>query len=194
MDEQVSRIANRVRRWRDESGLTLQELARRSGVAASTIQKVETLQMVPSIAVLLKIARGLGRGPSELVKDETGEAELVHQRASDRTRIGNPDKMTVERLVGDLVVPNLEVWRVVHMPGCGIGKDPIRFDGEELLICEKGELEVTVDEVSYVLKPGDTLHFKANVRHGWRNPGAKPVQFLVVGTLPRALRALLPAG
>ena len=63
IDPDLERIAGRVRRWREEAGLTLLELARRSGVAASTIQKVESLQMVPTIGVLLKIARGLEHQP-----------------------------------------------------------------------------------------------------------------------------------
>ena len=61
VDAELARISQRIRRWREEAGLTLQDLARRSELATSTIQKVETAQMVPSIAVMLKIARGLGR-------------------------------------------------------------------------------------------------------------------------------------
>jgi transcriptional regulator with XRE-family HTH domain len=44
---------------RTDERLTLQMLAQRSGVAASTIHKIEAQQMVPTISVLFKIARGL---------------------------------------------------------------------------------------------------------------------------------------
>ena len=50
MEEALNEISNRVRAWREGLGLSLHELAARSDVAASTIQKVETGQMVPSIA------------------------------------------------------------------------------------------------------------------------------------------------
>jgi transcriptional regulator with XRE-family HTH domain len=36
-------------------------------VSASTIHKIENLQTVPTIAVLLKVAHGLGRKSSELL-------------------------------------------------------------------------------------------------------------------------------
>ena len=53
-------MANQIRVCRSADGLTLQQLATRSGVAASTIHKVEARQMVPTVSVLLKIAKGLG--------------------------------------------------------------------------------------------------------------------------------------
>ena len=61
IEGELAAISGRVRRWREEKGLTLQQLAERSDLAPSTVQKVETGQMIPSVAVLLKLARGLGR-------------------------------------------------------------------------------------------------------------------------------------
>ena len=72
-------MANQIRSCRSADGLTLQQLATRSGVAASTIHKVEARQMVPTVSVLLKIAKGLGCRPEELIRDrfddETSESE-----------------------------------------------------------------------------------------------------------------------
>ena len=41
----------------------------RSGVSASAIHKVEARQMVPTVLVLLRIAKVLGCRPEELVRD-----------------------------------------------------------------------------------------------------------------------------
>jgi len=65
----LSDMANQIRACRSGDGLTLQQLATRSGVAASTIHKVEARQMVPTVSVLLKIAKGLGCRPEELIRD-----------------------------------------------------------------------------------------------------------------------------
>jgi transcriptional regulator with XRE-family HTH domain len=62
-------MANQLKACRARDGLTLQQLANRCGVAASTIHKIESQQMVPTVSVLLKIARGLGCRPEELVRD-----------------------------------------------------------------------------------------------------------------------------
>lgn len=77
-------MANQIRACRSADGLTLQQLATRSGVAASTIHKVEARQMVPTVSVLLKIAKGLGCRPEELIRDrvEDGSPENGQQEPS----------------------------------------------------------------------------------------------------------------
>jgi transcriptional regulator with XRE-family HTH domain len=191
VETELELIALRVRRWRDGSNLTLQELARRSGVAASTIQKIETQQMIPTIAVLLKIARGLDRPLADLVRDDSDEHHVVCLRAEERHPVGLSERMRIERLVGDVFEPRLEVWRVTHEPGSGSGRTRICFDGETLIVCECGEITFYVGEQEFALRAGDTLHFKSTLPHRWQNEGADTAVFLNIGTLPRVLRARL---
>ena len=189
--EELARIAQRLRRWRDEAELTLQELARRSGVAASTIQKVETQQMVPTIGVLLKIVRGLDRAPNELLIEATDELQVVYLPPEARFRVGIPEKMVVERMVGDLFEPAVETWRVTHQPGGGSGEGLIHFDGEAVIIGEEGVISVRVGDEVFQVRAGDSLHFKTTLPHGWENRGSEPARFLITATLPRKLRAVI---
>lgn len=62
-------MASQIRFHRSSEGFTLQQLAARSGVAASTIHKVESQQMVPTVSVLFKIAQGLKVRPEDLIRD-----------------------------------------------------------------------------------------------------------------------------
>lgn len=198
VDADVARLARRIRAWREEAGLSLAELAARSGVARSTIHKIETLQMVPTIAVLLRVARGLDRSPAELVSDEEPDRVVAVLPAGGRQVLGSASGVMVERLSGDLTDPQLEAWRVVLAPGHGSGEVPLDYDGEELLVGEEGELEVEVQGERIRIGPGDVLHLKASLPHRWRNGGRRPAQFVVVGTVPAALRAAIarrvPAG
>jgi len=191
LDLALARIGQRVRRWREERRLTLHELAQRSGLATSTVHKVESAQMIPSVAVLLKLARGLGRRPAELIHDEGAAVELVHGRVGERTRIGVAGTMQVERLSGDLFDPALEAWRVTLHPGTSSGADAIHYDGEELVFVEAGEVTFRVGGRDHVLVAGDTLHFKARAPHRWWNASDAPARFLVTGTLPRQFRAVM---
>jgi transcriptional regulator with XRE-family HTH domain len=191
MEQALQQISQRVRRWREELGLSLHELAVRSGVAASTIQKVETGTMVPSVAVMLKIARGLERRPAEVVNDDTEESEVVLIRAKQHPVVNASKKMRVERLSGDLFDPAIEVWRARLHPGYGSGKGMYVYEGEEVVICEEGEVVFQVAEDEHHLGPGDTLHFKAGIPHRWWNPGRSVAQFLVVGNFPKGLRTKL---
>ena len=189
-EDDLNLVARRLRSWRDEAGLTLQQLAERCGVATSTIQKIETRQMVPTIGVLLKIAEGLGKRASEFVRSEGSSYQVHHSKAQDR-RIFGDDEITLERLGGDLRSPDLEVWRVRAAPGVSHYRDGINGHGEALVICELGEFTVQIDGKSYEMTAGDTLHFKAELPHGWENHANLPAQFVLVGTMPQALRAVL---
>jgi transcriptional regulator with XRE-family HTH domain len=189
-EAELRRVAERVRRWREEGQLTLQELARRSGVAASTIQKVETQQMTPTVGVLIKIAHGLDRATTELFREPTSDLHVVHLPAEARHPVGLRSQMIVERLTGDVSEPSLEVWRVVHQPGSGSGNDAIRWDGEALVFCEEGEVDYRIGDETYSLRAGDSLHYKTTVPHSWINNGKGPAQLVLVVTLPVKLRAL----
>ncbi|MEE8165374.1 MAG: helix-turn-helix transcriptional regulator [Myxococcota bacterium] len=84
-------MASQIRACRAADGLTLKQLAARSGVAASTIHKVESQQMVPTVGVLLKIAKGLGRRPQELIRDEFASPtapESATEYGTDRVAAG----------------------------------------------------------------------------------------------------------
>ena len=52
-------VAERLRRLRAAGGLSLQDLARRSGVSRAMLSQIETPKTNPTIAVLWKIAHGL---------------------------------------------------------------------------------------------------------------------------------------
>ena len=191
METDLRFIGQRIRRWREELELSLHELARRSGVAPSTIQKVETGHMVPSISILMKIARGLDRRPSELVSDETEALDVVFMRAKEHSTTGSVKKMKVERLSGDLFDPSIEMWRVGVSPGYSSGTTPHAYEGEEVIVAEDGVLSFEVEDQEYRLQAGDTLHFKADLAHRWWNDGDTVARFIIVGTFPRGLRRKL---
>lgn len=191
VEEQIARVSQRLRRWREEESLTLQELGRRGGLATSTVQKVETGQMMPSLAVLMKLARGLGRPLTELLEDPGIEVEVFHSKACDRegARVGG--SLVAERLSGNLQRSSLETWHVTLQPGTSSGSDPIQYEGEELVFCEAGHVTFRVGEDEYRLHPGDSLHFKASIPHSWYNEGDETARFTITGTLPPLFRTLI---
>lgn len=191
VDDELRHISQSIRSGREAAGLTLQELAKKSGVATSTIQKVETEQMIPSIAVVLKIASGLGKGPADLIGIRNDAPEIVHLRQAERHRNGLEKKMLVERLSGDLFESSIEMWRVTMYPGVSSGKESILYNGEELIVCEEGTLYVEVGTECFSLDAGDTLHFRASIPHRWRNKGKTPVRFSITGTRPKQFRAAM---
>ncbi len=59
-DEEEYQLMLSILKARNEKNLTQAELAKSSGIRQSNISRIETGQVVPSLATLRKIAKGLG--------------------------------------------------------------------------------------------------------------------------------------
>lgn len=192
LNDDLKRIAARIRTWRNESRLTLQQLGDRSGVSASTIHKIENLQTVPTIAVLLKVANGLGRRPSELLAEVDASLQVAVLRRDDRPRAQFGDGGEIEHLVGSIPRSQLDLWRVRLEPGIGVGMpgaQPWQFHGEVVLIVEEGEIEAEVGDSTYEIARGDSMHFDPSIPHRWFAAGGKSATVLVSAILPDRIHA-----
>lgn len=187
VDHYLERIAAKVRDWRATMGMTLQQVAKRSGVAASTIQKVESQQMVPTIAVLFKIARGLGHNPMDLLDDSFGMSDVIHRADSG----GELESKRSVHLTGEIMDAQFSTWRVIHAPGQGLLAPGLGPRGEVLILCQKGQLEATVGNETFILNAGGSLHCKTRKGFGWRALGEEAAEFTVIGSETTEIDRLL---
>ena len=190
MDDELKRIADRLRSWRAEAGLTLQKLGDRAGVSASTIHKIENLQTVPTIAVLLKVSNGLNRRPSELLEEVDGGKQVAILRQGDRQNLAMSPYTKMEHLVGMIPRSQLDVWRVRIEPGRGVGRpgtDAWKFRGEFVILVEEGCIEADIGGESYVAEAGDSIHFDTSFSHRWIAGRDKPAKAIVFMLSPKRL-------
>ncbi len=187
MDQHLHQIADRIHGWRDEAGYTLQELADRSGVAASTVHKIEKNQTVPTISVLLKICTALERRPDELLVRDEAEVHASVRRKADNPRVGKQERSMIEQMAPAIANATLDIWRVTHAPAEGSGKPDqnLSYKGELIVICEVGQLTFAIDEIEYTIEAGDSLHFNTKVPHRWFNSGSTDTVAIFYGTIPK---------
>ena len=171
MDDVIAGIGTKIRLLRQGSGLSLQQLAERSGVSAASIHKIERNAMVPSIAVLRKLARSLYRSVSYLVDEEaahSSSAVLVRAKSRD-PMFASREGVAMENIAGPSGRFTVGGAVVTVDGGCDSGKSPLAHPGEELVYMLSGSLEFEIDE-TYQLRQGDSLHFRTDRPHRWRNP------------------------
>ena len=171
MDDVIAGIGTKIRLLRQGSGLSLQQLAERSGVSAASIHKIERNAMVPSIAVLMKLARSLDRSVSYLVDEEaahSSSAVLVRAKSRD-PMFASREGVAMENIAGPSGRFTVGGAVVTVDGGCDSGKSPLAHPGEELVYMLSGSLEFEIDE-TYQLRQGDSLHFRTDRPHRWRNP------------------------
>lgn len=177
MDDVIAGIGEKIRLLRQGDGLSLAQLADRSGVSAASIHKIERNAMVPTITTLMKLARALDRSVSYLVEEEPDEprsAVLIRARSRD-TLFASRQGVNMENIAGPFGQFGLAGAVVTIDPGLDSGKAPLSRPGEELVYLLSGSLEFEIDE-TYRLGQGDSLHLRTDRPHRWRNPGSRPAR------------------
>jgi transcriptional regulator with XRE-family HTH domain len=174
-------LAHRVRAARQEAGWTLRDLAQRCGVAVSTIQKIESAQMVPSLSVLSQLANGLRRRVSFLIGEDSGDLEVSFCPAHARRVVQARNQVRVESLAGDLRDPEFDAYEFFIPPGQDSGPEAVTHAGEELVICVQGHIEIAVGDRMFDLRPGDSVRYKGIAPHRWRNLGRGEARIILIG-------------
>jgi len=180
----VLQAGRRVRALREARGLSLRDLADRSGVSAPMLSQVERGDTSPTLAVAGKIAAGLGLSLSQLLRLDEGQ-HVVIARAKDRRAVRR-NGHRVERITPDL--PGERASVTVHALRAGgrtggTGDAPLHAPGSrETVLVQSGALAVLIDEERYDLAPGDAVTFDADLPHHFENPGKTETTFTAVVT------------
>ncbi len=173
LSEIVSSIGPKVRQLRLEKKLSMQQLAVRADVSAAAIHKIERSGMVPTITTLLKLAGALERPISFFVdEDAEGSGPVVFTPAVARSSVyTSHDGIDLRSISGPYGRFFAAGAIATVEPGADSGPSPMEHPGEELVLVLDGMLEFEVEDHRYRLEPGDSLHFRTDRRHQWRNPG-----------------------
>ncbi len=186
IDEIVASIGPKVRRLRMQKGLSLQQLAERSGVSAAAIHKVERNGMVPTITTLIKLATALNRPVSYFVGEDSDTDNVAALVRRDERKPVYTSKLglTLENISGPYGRFFIAAAAATVEPHADSGPKPMEHPGEELVHVLSGTLEFEVDGQTYTLAVGDTLHFRTERPHRWSNPAARPAKAVWMALRP----------
>src|SRR5579862_8186573 len=180
----------RVRALRDAMGLSLRELALRSGVSAPMLSQVERGETSPTLQVAKRIAAGLELRLSQLLRlDEDGAVTVVRageRRAGPTTVPGHSYEILTPPLPGQ----RAELSRHTLAPGAVTGGpgDPPRHEpgSRATALVERGTVVLHCDGQRYELLDGDCVTFDADLTHHFENPG--PEEAVLLAVLSAGLR------
>lgn len=182
-DMLTAAIANNVRAQRAHRGLTLDELAARSGVSRGMLVQVEQGRTNPSVTTLARIADALGVTVARLV--EVSDVPVVRVvRAADVVTFTHGEG-TARLLVGTDSPAILELWDWRLGPGEHHDSDAHAAGTREMLTVLSGTLTLTVYGKSHEVGRDEAVLFRADRPHRYANTGAEEVRFVMVVTEPR---------
>lgn len=163
--------------------MSLDELARRSGVSRAALSKIERGERNTSLVNALKIADALGAPLTELVGQEPGPFTVV--RRGDAPVIVDPDSgVRRESLVEP--VPGTELVRYELPPGAKPDPFPAHEHGtREAFIVLDGVVRIATGDFTADLEAGDAATVPGDQEHRIANPSAAPSTVLLMILRPR---------
>jgi XRE family transcriptional regulator, regulator of sulfur utilization len=175
-------VGSRVRALRDAMGLSLRDLAERSGVSAPMLSQVERGETSPTLSVAGRIAAGLDLTLSQLLRLDEDRHVVVVRAGEGRWRERSGHRL--EELTPPLPGQRADVSRHVLEPGAGTGgpADPPMHEpgARETAVVLAGAPTLVIDGDDLDLADGDAVTFDADLPHRFENRGERPAEFLAV--------------
>ncbi len=182
------RIGEKIRGQRQQRRLTLQELSELTGLSKPLLSQIENEQVVPPLATLLKIARGLKVDIHFFFEDEGNRQKLVINRGDElrpslqRQAINEEYRpYTYHSLAQGMRHKNMEPFLVeVDNP---VWDDKLFFhhEGEEeFLYVLEGEIELHYGDETYRLQSGDSTYYDSSLPHGLVSVGDEKARIVAV--------------
>lgn len=175
-------FGRQIRAAREEKGLTLDELALRTGLTKSFLSQVERGKSSPSLSSVRLIVQELNIPLVSLFENSIDNLSNIVVRKNKRKKFKLPDSI----LDFELLTPNLkrrmEIIRVVAPPS---GKSEfMAHEGEEWGYVVKGRIRLKVGNDEFELEEGDTVYYSSEIPHQWVNETEDEVELLWVITPP----------
>ena len=172
-------VGQRLRLLREERGISMRALARRSGLSANALSMIERGLTSPSVSTLNKLAAALEVPITAFFRQEPTREQIVFRKAAERSRVPFMRGL-MEGLGGEAFAGRVEAFLLTLESGGSSGPHGMIHTGHELVFCLRGVLEYEVGDQRFVLEPGDSLIFASQFIHRWRNPGNSVTNAIIV--------------
>jgi transcriptional regulator with XRE-family HTH domain len=164
-------VGQRLRRVREQRGVTLTEVADRTGISKSTLSRLETGQRKPSLELLLPLAQAY-RVPLD---DLVGAPDVGDPRI----------RLKPRRVNGRTVLPltrnpgGVQAWKIV-IPASQSTPQPRTHDGYEWLYVLTGRMRLVLGDRDLVMEAGEAADFDTRLPHWFGSTGEGPAEVLSI--------------
>ena len=173
------RLATNLREARKARGLSLDAVAKLSGVSRSMVSQIERGESSPTVATLWNLTQALQVDFAGLLEDKpqagidvtrAAAAPVISRAAGVRIRILSPAESVGEH----------EVYDLSFAAGAALVSEPHSAGCREHLTVIEGQLSVTSGEDQSTLAAGDTARYPADRPHAIRAGDAPARAILIV--------------
>lgn len=164
-------VGEHVRALREANGLTLQELAEKTGFSAALLTQIENRMSSPPLGMLVRFANVFETSVSTLIGGKE-EREFSIVRRDERqvtSRVGMKEGIrsaySYEALGSGKAGRRMEPFLVHLSPKDGSHVVKSVHEGEEFLYVLSGTVEVMLGNLSDILQEGDCIYYNSTTPH-----------------------------
>ncbi|MER9138446.1 helix-turn-helix domain-containing protein [Mesorhizobium sp. M0830] len=170
-------IAVRIRDLRRDQNLTLDRLAKLSGLSKGTVVSLEQGKANPSIGILCRLAAAFSLSVADLLNDDPSTVRLPIERTETRT-LWTSAKGSFAQLHSSTSGRTMfELWSWVIMPGDVFSADAHSPDTRELISVSQGALSVVVGTHVVILSEGESARLVTDQPHSYAAASDVPAHF-----------------
>jgi transcriptional regulator with XRE-family HTH domain len=175
-----------IRRQRMLQGLKIADVAGLAGISKGMLSRIENAQVSTSLDTLQKLCDSLGLHLSNLFKDfdrpEGGAQKIKSGQGHEVVRRGTERGHTYH-LLSYQQGPHKDIEPfLVSMDDASEVFPTFSHPGTEFIYMLKGKLEYRHGNNTYLLEPGDSLTFDAEIPHGPEKLAEVPIELLSITT------------
>ncbi len=181
-------LGRKIRELRQVKDWSLAKLCERSGVALSSLSRIETGKMTGTLESHVAVAKALGVRLTELYAslEPAGPAVEVHRPQPSENQYVTAKGATFTLLTSSPTQKKMLPALMTLAPKKSSQGEKGPAGSEKLLYLLKGNLEVSVGSEKFQIKQGEAIYFQAFLPHNFSNSGAIPAVALSV-TSPSTL-------
>lgn len=173
-------LGEKLRNLRKSQGYSLNQLAKAVGKTKSYISMIENGKAVPSMATLKSITNFFNVTISDLLEENEKDIHLNKESfifEKDAELIySKKDFYNLYLLIKNPLL-KMKTY-LVEIPPYGGYHQEIKHEGEEFGYVLEGEIELTLDKESHIIKAGNYFYFYSHKNHKVKNFSNKPAKVL----------------
>ena len=184
-------VGEKIKQIREMKKVSVEELAARSGMEITMIQKIEQEKNVPSLAPLIKIARALGVRLGTFLDDSDNYGPVVvrsgeyHKGARFTSQASETrEHLNFFSLAFDKAGRSMEPFIVDIETGLQSDYMLSSHEGEEFIYVLEGEVEINYGKETYTLAKGDSIYLDSIVMHNVHAANQNSARILAVVYAP----------
>lgn len=172
-------ISTNLKYIREEKKLSLDKVAKMTGVSKSMLGQIERGDSNPTIATVWKIANGLKVSFTSLLSELQTDTDIV-TKEDIKPLIEDNGKYKVYPFFPYEDGRRFEIYKVEIEKGGYLSAEPHGQETYEFITVFDGEITIKVDEEEYTVKQGDSIRFRADKPHAYHNSGEEMTKVSMV--------------